>query len=112
MWPSLSEMELSPLAVRSGVEPIPDVWPFGNWDDPLVIRINAAVPRSLPEAIRADVCQELAVAILTNDITEIDRTTVMHMIRLVMARDEWRFKWVSLSTPITAGSDLTWGDVL
>ncbi len=105
-------MELAALAVRPEIEPIPDLWPYGNWDDPIVIRVNAAVPRTLPEAIRAEVCQEMAVAILSNDVIEIDRTAVVHMIRLVMARDEWRFRCVLLSIPIAAGSDLTWEAVL
>lgn len=40
------------------------VWPYGPAIDPLVARVNEAVPRSLPEQIRAEACQELSVALL------------------------------------------------
>lgn len=42
-------------------------WPYGATVDPLVARINEAVPRTLPEQIREEACQELAVALLTGE---------------------------------------------
>ena len=37
-------------------------------DDELVVRVHRAVPMSLPESIRADVCQSLLLAILEGDL--------------------------------------------
>jgi hypothetical protein len=36
----------------------------------LVMKIDRAVPKSLPEQIRADICQDLAVAVLCGDVNE------------------------------------------
>lgn len=36
----------------------------------LVLAVNAAVPKTLPEQVRADVCQDLIVGVLSGDITE------------------------------------------
>ena len=56
---------------RSGnstrVEPIPELWPYGC-DDRLCLRINEIVPRGIPEDVRADVCQELVLAVLAGDV--------------------------------------------
>lgn len=38
----------------------------------LVARVNRAVPRSLPEDIRADICQDIIVAVLSGELTESD----------------------------------------
>jgi len=49
-------------------EPITHTWPFARRAaaaDHTIATINAAVPRSLPEHIRQDVCQELAIVLLT-----------------------------------------------
>lgn len=40
-------------------------WPYGESDDPVVVLVNRVIPRDLPEQIRAEACQELAVAILS-----------------------------------------------
>lgn len=52
--------------------PLPQVWPFisgGPKDEhAMLLAIDAAVPRGLPEMVRQDVCQDLAVAVLTGDI--------------------------------------------
>lgn len=56
---------------RSGssthVERIPELWPY-DCDDRLCLRINEIVPRGIPEDVRADVCQELALAVLAGDV--------------------------------------------
>lgn len=38
----------------------------------LILAINAAVPRSLPSEIRPDVCQEMAIAVLSGQFSQTD----------------------------------------
>jgi hypothetical protein len=40
------------------------VWPYGDSDDPVILAVNAAIPRTLPQQIREEACQELALAIV------------------------------------------------
>ena len=49
----------------------------------LVLEINAAVPRTLPSEIRSDVCQEMAMAVLSG---EFDRSAIKHNVEAIIRR--------------------------
>lgn len=58
----------APLRMRLSQPPL-ERWPFvheGDEIDPLVVEINAAVPRGLYEQLRQEVCQEVAMAVLAD----------------------------------------------
>lgn len=48
------------------------VYPYGATHE-LVQMVNEAVPRSLPEDIRGDVCQEMILAMLDGEVNVLDR---------------------------------------
>lgn len=97
---------------RAQRQPLSLRWPYiaSGKPDPLVSLVNAAVPRELPEHIRAEVCQEVAVAMLLG--AELTDALVRKAVRAV-----WR------SYPVLAGHqrsldakrpgrDTTLGDML
>lgn len=57
--------DLDPWSSRDYAPAGMQVWPFQRAaSDPLVARINALVPKAIPEYVREEVCQEVAVLIL------------------------------------------------
>lgn len=92
-------------------------WPFLNEDrseaDKLVALVNGAVPRGLPEQIRADVCQDMILGVLTGDITEegLERQ-VQKFLRRHYKAVETPFMAVSLNQPVPGTDGQSWGDIL
>ncbi len=79
--------EQNGLYARS-VEPVSLFYPYSTGFNPqdegaeLLIAINNLVPRSLPEAIRADVCQEIALDVLLGNLNIANlAATVGHYIK-------------------------------
>jgi transposase-like protein len=60
-------------------------WPYMTGNDPryegLVRKVNEAVPRSMADTVRADVCQDILVSVLTGAIqeSEIQQAVKMHI---------------------------------
>lgn len=86
-------------------------WPYMTADDPrydgLVRVVNEAVPRTLVDAVRSDVCQEIMVSVLSGLIAETDiketvRAHIKGHYKLFPIKD---YKTVSLDTPMRDGSD-------
>ena len=67
----------------------------------LVLAVNAVVPRYLPEHVRADVCQEMLVALLAGDLLreEIGRRAP-EFLRAHNRQAFSKFKFVSLDAPL------------
>ena len=62
-------------------------WPYMTTNDPryegVIRKVNEAVPRSMDDAVRADVCQDILVSVLTGEIHESDiqRAVKLHVSR-------------------------------
>jgi transposase-like protein len=70
-------------------------------DHELLLMINDAVPRTIPEDRRADICQELAIAILIGDEDVANlKTAWMKMSRKVYALHPTIYAPLSLDAPI------------
>lgn len=63
------------LAQARGV-PIPEFWPYGATGWPFD-EVNAVVPTGLPPEVRADVCQELCLAVIAGEATTNDLTALV-----------------------------------
>jgi len=66
------------------------VWEKGNSANELVALVHAAVPRGLPEQIRADVCQDLIVDLLAGDLS---KEALMGSPRKYVGQKLRGFKW-------------------
>lgn len=79
----------------------------------LLLAVNAAVPKSLPQDVRADVCQELILACLAG---EVDARQIAahapHFIKQHYKRYPRRFGIVSLDAPIFGDGTKTLAEVL
>ena len=98
--------------------PLPEVWPFitDTWGDEheMVRAIDQAVPKSLPEFVRQEVCQELAAAILSGDV-DLPRLAAAAPVytRLVYRRFPSKYGPLSLDRPCPWGDDdRTLGELL
>lgn len=60
--------------IRKPMEPLSQVYPYMMNQEAdgaaLLFRINNLVPRGLSEMVRGDICQEIALAVLSGEITE------------------------------------------
>lgn len=88
----------------------PTCWPYLNQTEEgytdLLCRVNDAVPRSWPDYIRADVCQDIVVAILSGEISERDialhtRSFIRRHFKMFPVKD---FQTVSLDAPLRASN--------
>lgn len=93
-------------------------WPYMTADDPrydgLIRTVNEAVPRTLADGIRADVCQEIMVSVLTGEITE---TEIVSAVRSHLKKHFKQFPVktygvLSLDAPLRSDSDLRLVDAL
>ena len=80
----------------------------------LVVRVNNAVPKGLPEQIRADICQDIIVAILSGELSESELDSGGDIRPFITAgrklfADKW--KHVSLDAPMFGDSSTTMHDV-
>lgn len=89
---------------RVAVEPVTVAYPYfhkGGESNDLVLQVNEAVPKYLPYQIRADVCQELLLAILNNEITETDILTCLpKYVSRVLNQQQDRWKEIPIDAPI------------
>lgn len=79
----------------------------------LVAKVNKAVPRGLPEEIRADICQDLICAILAGEMTEADlQGNVRDFVKTgrKMFADKWAF--VNLDAEVPGFDGITYMDSL
>lgn len=79
----------------------------------LVAKVNKAVPKGLPEEIRADICQDIICAILMGEMKEDDlQGGVKHFI--AQGRKMFVNKWdfVGLDAPINGFEGQTYADVI
>lgn len=53
------------------VQKLAEVWPYGATGWPFE-EVNAAVPHTLPETVRADVCQELCLMVIAGEVDVAD----------------------------------------
>lgn len=78
----------------------------------LMVLVNAAVPKMLPDHIRADICQDLIVDILAGDISvEEIKHNVKDYSRKVIEMHPLKYGHLSLDSPVGDGS-ATLADVL
>lgn len=82
----------------------------GEWD--MLVAINNAVPRGLPDHIRADVCQDICVAILAGELQLEDlKGELRGYIRKVTKMHPLKYGDVSWDAVISSDDDRTFGDV-
>lgn len=103
--------ELSRNAVRSNIaqwtRPRLQSYPFmsavpkrEDRGTELVLFVNEIVPKSWPEEIRADVCQDMIVAILQGEHSQEEvRADVKKFISRVLQESPWKYKWISFDAP-------------
>lgn len=92
-------------------------WPFQNEDrgdaNKLVALVNGALPRGLPEQIRADVAQDMILGVLSGEIDEQGlEAHVRRYMRHHFKTVETPYLAVSLNQPVPGTDDRSWGDVL
>lgn len=82
-------------------------------ENDLVLKVNAVVPHGLPEDIRADVCQDIIVAVLEGKLN-IDnaKDNIGEFIKNVWRLYPWKYKWLSLDQPAFGDSSRTIGEML
>lgn len=75
------------------------VWPYGDADDPVVAKVNRLIPRNLPEQIRAEACQELAVALLSREKATSEADLVTECVARARRGYQYSSKALSLDLP-------------
>jgi len=106
----------TPRAIRKEQERLSEFYPYLpkslGIEDNLLRTIHEAVSRGLPDDIRADLCQDLVVSVLSGDVSleNVREAIPLHLrTHRRMYADRWRL--LSLETPIGDG-DMTIGDTL
>lgn len=88
-----------------------EYWPFAQMSadfEPLVVRINASVPKGLPEEIRQEVCQDIAVAVLSGEATIEQIPALVQGAKSRVLRTLWPyFERLSLNAPVSPGATST-----
>lgn len=93
-------------------------WPYMTADDPryngLIRGVNEAVPRTLCDGVRADVCQEIMVSVLTGEIdeTEIASAVRSHLKNHYKKYPVKAYGVLSLDAPLYSDRDLRLVDTL
>jgi hypothetical protein len=79
---------------------------------PLIAHIAASVPTWLPDEVRDEVCQELAVAVLTGEATVEQIPELVRDYKARVNRTLWPyFERLSLDAPINASTKTTFGEL-
>lgn len=99
------------------LKPSENRWPYANRDREegatLVDRVNAALPYSLPEQVRADAAQDIILGVLEGHIREDDLAReIQSFIKSHYRRMEWRFDTLSLDAPVPGTEDMRWDEIL
>lgn len=68
--------------------------------------VNSLVPKGMPDYVRADICQDMIVAILSGQATR-EQISADHraFIAKVFADSPWQYKWMSFDAPFGKGDD-------
>lgn len=96
---------------------LPEIWPFiqdtPRTEHKLVLIVNEAVPKGLPESHRADICQELLLALLEHQI-EIDDLTnsIPEFIKRQYKLFPTKYRPFSLDKPLSDDNDFSLLDKL
>lgn len=87
---------------------IGETWPFVRDESELLKAIDSAVPKNMPREMRAEVCQELAVLVLSGDVAIHDLASMLPEVKTNFNQMfNRRFTDVQLSTPIYHNSERT-----
>lgn len=79
----------------------------------LMLLVNSAVPKALPDHIRADICQDLIVDILAGDISRDELAgRVRGYARKVLEMHPIKYGHMSLDQPLYAGDNRTLADLI
>ena len=107
--------------IRSNLRPIstlsaPVYWPYrkptGHGGD-MVQAVNSAIPKNIPEDVRADVAQELILGVLQGDITmEQVASEAAKYLRRFRREYEWDPQAFSWDQNVPGTDRLKWDDVL
>lgn len=86
--------------------PLPLLYPYGVRVEvggaELVLLINGLVPRGLPESIRADVCQELALLVLSGEVA------VGRLVEHVSACVRAQYRFLPSKRHLSISGDWSW----
>lgn len=75
--------------------------------------VNNLIPRRIPDDIRADICQDMIVAILTGETTrsQLDKDH-RSFISKIFAQYPWKYKWISFDAPLSDEGGRTLHDIM
>jgi hypothetical protein len=99
------------------VVPLSEFWPYigsnANDDHDLLIAVDRVIPRHVPEQMRADICQDVLVSILTGDITLDNlRDGWSSYMRKAYKTSPSKYGHLSLDAPIFSDSTLTLAETI
>lgn len=79
----------------------------------LVMAVNAVVPSTLPEDLRADICQDIIVALLTGELTrERLADSARPFVKEAMKARPIKYGHLSLDAPVPGTEGMAWTDVI
>lgn len=92
------------------------VWPYANPSPnesgaDIMALVNSKVRKSIPETLRADICQEIILGVLEGEITlnDVIKQTDIY-VRKFWVKHDWKYKTVSLDQQMFSGR--SWHDVI
>lgn len=94
---------------RPAFEPLSEFYPYitsrVSEEHELLLAVDALVPKSLPKWARADICQDLLIAVLTGDATlDNVRDDVLRYIKWFLSKEPSKYGPLSLDAPISSRS--------
>ena len=94
---------------RVAVEPLSEFYPYVSSrvseEHELLLAVDALVPKALPKWSRADICQDLLVAVLTGEATlENVRDDVLRYVKWFLSKEPSKYGPLSLDAPIQNSS--------
>lgn len=94
---------------RIHIQPLSEFYPYVtsrvSEEHELLLAVDALVPKSLPKWSRADICQDLLVAVLTGEATlENVRDDVLRYIKWFFSKEPSKYGPLSLDTPVLNSS--------
>jgi hypothetical protein len=103
-WSKRPWRRVAPSRVPADDVEIPSFWPFLTSEPAdehtLLIAVDRAVPKNLPESVRQDVCQDLIVAVLSGETTLEDlQDSLGSYIKSVFRRFPVKYGPLSLDSP-------------
>lgn len=86
---------------------------LGLRPDGLMELVEAAVPKTLPPALREDACQELALRVLTGETPVANiQVEAKHIVKELWGMHGLRFKTVSLDAPVSSESSTSLAETM